>query len=204
MIDLAISQDWHRTYPGAFIGLLVLSKVSNPSNSPLLDEKKAELEVRLRSTVTSKADLEALSVIQAYSRYYKLFRKNYHVKFQVESVALKGKSLPNVAALVEAMFVAELKNMLLTAGHDADKLDGDLTLDIANGAETYQLMSGADQTLKPEDMFISDSMGVISSIIYGPDKRTRITGKTSNALVYRLRASGDRTGTGGAALAGHR
>ena len=63
---------------------------------------------------------------------------------------MKGKSLPNVAALVEAMFVAELKNMLLTAGHDADKLDGDLTLDIANGAETYQLMSGVDQTLKPE------------------------------------------------------
>ena len=182
MIDLAISQDWHRTYPGAFIGLLVLSKVSNPSNSPLLDEKKAELEVRLRSTVTSKADLDALPAIRAYSRYYKRFRKNYHVKFQVESVALKGKSLPNVAALVEAMFVAELKNMLLTAGHDVDKLSGGISLGITSGSETYQLMSGADQTLKPEDMFISDSRGVISSIIYGPDKRTRITGKTCNAL----------------------
>ena len=57
-----------------------------------------------------------------------------------------------------------------------------LHVGIASGNETYQLMSGAEQTLKPEDMFISDSMGVISSIIYGPDKRTRITGKTSNAL----------------------
>ena len=182
MIDLAISQDWHRTYPGAFIGLLVLSKVSNPSNSPLLDEKKDELEVLLRSIITSKADLDALPVIQAYSRYYKLFRKNYHVKFQVESVAVKGKSLPNVAALVEAMFVAELKNMLLTAGHDADKLDGEITLGIASGNETYQLMSGAEQMLKTEDMYISDGRGVISSIIHGPDRRTRITGKTSNAL----------------------
>jgi hypothetical protein len=33
-------------------------------------------------------------------------------------VALKGKAIPRQAALVEAMFMAELENLILTAGHD--------------------------------------------------------------------------------------
>ena len=182
MMEILISKAWHTRYPGAFMGIMVLRDVFNPSNNSLLDEKKKEVENHLRTIISSKSDLESSHVIQAYSRYYKLFRKNYHVIFQVESIALKGKSIPNVAPLVEAMFLAELENMLLTAGHDVEKLEGDLTLGIASGTESYQLMNGADQTLKPGDMFITDSQGVISSIIYGPDKRTRITEKTSNVL----------------------
>jgi DNA/RNA-binding domain of Phe-tRNA-synthetase-like protein len=89
--------------------------------------------------------------------------------------------------LVESMFMAEMKNMLLTAGHDLDVLQLPLTLDISKGTETYTLMRGDEQTLKPDDMFISDQSGVISSIIYGPDQRTQITASTRN-VVYTVYA----------------
>lgn len=59
---------------------------------------------------------------QAYAAYYKKFKKSYHVLAQLESVIFNGRWLPNTAALVAAMCMAELKNMLLIAGHDLDKI----------------------------------------------------------------------------------
>ena len=101
---------------------------------------------------------------------------------QLESVIFKGKSIPSVTPLVEAMFMAELKNGLLTAGHDLGQVQGTLTLDAANGEETYVLINGKEQTLKVQDMFLRDDVSVLSSIIYGPDQRTRIAPETKHAV----------------------
>jgi DNA/RNA-binding domain of Phe-tRNA-synthetase-like protein len=80
------------------------------------------------------------------------------------------------------MFMAELKNLLLTAGHDLEAIDLPIKLDISNGGEKYTLLNGQEKELLPEDMMISDSRGVISSIIYGPDQRTRIKPNTQKVL----------------------
>jgi DNA/RNA-binding domain of Phe-tRNA-synthetase-like protein len=80
------------------------------------------------------------------------------------------------------MFMAELDDLLLTAGHDLDRLVLPLTLDVAAGTETYTLLRGEPQTLKTGDMFIRDGEGVISSIIYGPDRRTQITPETRRVV----------------------
>ena len=78
--------------------------------------------------------------------------------------------------------MAEMQDLLLTAGHDLDALRLPLTLNVANGNETYTLLRGDQQTLKPDDMMISDQDGVISSIIYGPDQRTQIRAETTNVI----------------------
>jgi DNA/RNA-binding domain of Phe-tRNA-synthetase-like protein len=39
------------------------------------------------------------------------------------------------------------------------------------------------QKLKPDDMLIRDEVGILSSIIYGPDLRTRITPET-RAVIF--------------------
>jgi len=78
--------------------------------------------------------------------------------------------------------MAEMQDLLLTAGHDLDKLQLPLTLDVASGTEAYTLLRGEEQTLKPGDMLIRDQSGVISSIIYGPDQRTQITPDTRNVI----------------------
>ncbi len=93
----------------------------------------------------------------------------------------KGKPIPSVAALVEAMFMAEMKGLLLTAGHDLDALQLPLTLDVATGEESYTLLRGDPQAPKAGDMFIRDQQGIVSSIVYGPDRRTQIAAGTRNA-----------------------
>jgi len=181
---LIVSEAWKATYPGAAQGLLVMRNVANLEHHPKLEKRKAELEEQLRARFAGydKAALTALPSVQPYVAYYGQFKKTYHVLLQLESVALKGKPLPRVAALVEAMFMAELKNQLLTAGHDLEALREPLRLDVATGSERYTLLNGKEEMLKAGDMFIADAEGVTSSILYGPDYRTRITPDTHTAL----------------------
>ena len=175
-----VSETWKTTYPGAAVGILAMRGVSNPKRHVALDKRKEELENQLRTRFSDldRAALKALPILQAYNAYYKRFKKTYHVRLQLESVVFKSSSLPCVAAIVEAMFMAELKNMLLTAGHDLEALQMPVKIDVADGSERYIRLNGQEQQLKPGDMMITDAQGILSSVIYGPDSRTRITSET--------------------------
>jgi len=181
---LHVSETWRAAYPGASIGLLAMRGVNNPEHHPLLEQRKAELEAELRSRYggLERSQLKALPVLQAYGAYYRRFGKTYHLQLQLESVVLKGRPLPGAAALVEAMFMAELRSLLLTAGHDLDALRGRPSVEVATGEETYTTLSGQPQRLKAGDMFIRDQEGVLSSVLYGPDSRTRLTSATAGVL----------------------
>lgn len=126
--------------------------------------------------------LKELHELKIYSDYYKRFRKTYHVLLQLESVALKGKDIPVAPPFVQIMFMAELKNLLLTAVHDFAKISLPVTVRSAVGDETYVTMGGKAQTLKKGDLFMTDQEGIISSIIYGPDERTRVSSNSTEAL----------------------
>ena len=179
-----VTSAWKSVYPEAHAGVLALRTVSNPAHHAALESQKAALEQKLRSQFSGqdRAALASHPVLRAYGEYYRQFKKTYHIQLQLESIVLKGKSIPSVAALVEAMFMAEMQDMLLTAGHDLDVLQMPLKLDVATGTEQYTLLRGEEQVLKSGDMMISDQTGVISSIIYGPDQRTQITPVTQNAI----------------------
>ena len=179
-----VTSAWKSAFPEARAGVLVMRDVVNPAHQPELEKHKIELEEQIRSQFSGQ-DRAAMSnhpILQAYNSHYRRFKKTYHVQLQLESIAWKGKSIPSVSALVEAMFMAEMKNMLLTAGHDLDVLDLPLKLDASNGTESYTLMRGIEQVLKTGDMSISDRVGIVSSIVYGPDQRTQITDATRNVM----------------------
>jgi DNA/RNA-binding domain of Phe-tRNA-synthetase-like protein len=179
-----VTDNWKKAFPQAHAGILIMHNVENPPQHAALDEQKHLLEDRLRQQFAGqdRAAIAKLPVLQAYEAYYRRFNKTYHVQLQLESIAFKGKSIHGVAALVEAMFMAEVNNLLLTAGHDLDALQLPATLDVSRGSERYILLRGQEQELKPGDMYIADQTGVISSIIYGPDQRTQIQAQTRNVM----------------------
>ncbi len=179
-----ISNAWKQAYPRAHAGVLVVREAANPPHDARLDERKAALEQQLRARYAGQDRLALLRdpILQAYDAYYRRFRKTYHVQLQLESIVSKGKAIPSVAALVECMFMAEISGLLLTAGHDLDKVHLPLTLEVATGVETYTLLRGDPQLTKAGDMLIRDGEGIISSIIYGPDERTQIAAATHNAV----------------------
>ena len=181
---LIISEEVKKVYPEALLGILTIKKVGNPKKHKELDRCKLELENNLREKYAGldKAYLKNMEPIKTYNNYYKRFKKTYHVLLQLESIIFKNKSIPKVASLVEAMFMAELKNLLLTAGHDLDAIDLPIKLDVSSGGEKYIQLSGQEKDLIHNDMMVSDLQGITSSIIYGPDKRTQIKPDTRNVL----------------------
>lgn len=186
-----VSKVWKFTYPGAHAGVLVMRDVVNPTSHAGLEHHKEALVEDLRAHYggLDRGQLETIPILQVYDAYYKRFKKTYHVQLQLESIVFKGKTIPSVAALVEAMFMAEVKNMLLTAGHDFDALQLPIRLDVTKGDEIYTLMRGQPQQVKAGDMMIVDGKGIISNIIYGPDQRTQIQPGTRN-VTYTVYAPG--------------
>ena len=181
---LVASEAWRITYPSAAVGLLAMHGVSNPEQDAGLQAQKRSLEVELREHYAGydRAALKELPILNAYAEYYRQFKKTYHVQLQLESVVFQGKPLPSGSALVEAMFMAELEDHLLTAGHDLEAIELPVRIDVARGEERYVRLNGREQTLKAGDMYIADGQGILSSILYGPDQRTQIRPETSQVL----------------------
>ena len=183
-MDVQVADGWRTAYPGASIGIMALEGVENPPEHAALAAHVRQVEADLRSRWAGKtrADLNLLPELEAYRSYYRRFDKTYHVQLQFESVVLKGRPLRSNGSLVLAMFAAELQNRLLTAGHDLAMIEGGLSVDVARGGERYIGIGGREQTLQPGDMYIHDVIGIISSVLYGPDDRTRITPETRRAV----------------------
>jgi DNA/RNA-binding domain of Phe-tRNA-synthetase-like protein len=175
-VDIQITESWRAAHPGASVGFLALAGVENPAVHPALAEHVRGVERTLRSRWAGKtrADLALVPELEPYRRYYRRFGKTYHVQLQLESVALKGKELRAEGALVLAMFSAELRSGLLTAGHDLAAIGGAIAVDSARGGEPYVGLGGKGLALQPGDMFMRDEVGILSSVLYGPDERTRV------------------------------
>lgn len=181
MIEL--TNEFKEIYPGASIGVLIISNINNQKKNSDLHEKKVQIEKQIRDKFEgyNRKDLKNIQNIKVYNDYYKKFKKTYHVLMQLESIAFKGRSIPEVDCLVESMFMAEVKNQLLTAGHDMSKLKFPIKVDISKEQE-YVQMGGKKQICAKNDMLMYDAKGVISSVIYGPDDRTKIDMNTKSAL----------------------
>ncbi len=178
------SATWHQSYPGAHIGLLLVGGVDNSKRPNPLDEHKKSLAEQLRQRYQGwdRAALLELPELSAYRNYYRRFGNTYHLQLQLESVIFSGKPLASINPLVDACFAAELDTLLLTASHDADKLVWPVQIDVARGDEHLIQLSGADKTVKVQDMLMRDAESVVCTVTYGPDRRTAITPHTTRAL----------------------
>jgi len=183
---LDVDPIWRQAHPGASVGLVAMRSVANPASNDDLNDLASALETEVRSRFGSadRETIRATPPLPAYAAYYKRWGQRYHVAMQLESVAQKGKALPRVAALVEAMFIAELRNLLLTAGHDLDALE--LPVRLTTGTDDlFTAPNGQETAVKAGDMVIVDARGrVLSAIVSGPSDAARIGPATTAALFY--------------------
>jgi DNA/RNA-binding domain of Phe-tRNA-synthetase-like protein len=184
MISISGTADWSAAHSGAVMGFLELSGVENRLPCAQLNQRKRQTEAHLRQEFAgfSRQDFLSLPVMAAYQRYYKTFSKNYHVLLQVESIVLKGKILPDVSPLVDANFTAEVETLVLTAGHDVDRLELPVWIDVSRIGDRMTTMSGEVKPIREGDMVMRDAQGVCCTILYGQDNRSPITPETQNVL----------------------
>jgi DNA/RNA-binding domain of Phe-tRNA-synthetase-like protein len=184
MLPISATDEWRTSHPGAIIGLLEVSAVTNIRSSPELDERKRTTEARLRRRYQgfTRQDFLTLPILTAYERYYKNFNKTYHVQLQLESIVLKGKNLPDVSPLVDSNFIAEVETLILTAGHDVAKLHEPVFMDVSREGDIMMQMNGTSKAIRAGDMIMKDADGLCCSILYGQDNRSPISPETSHVL----------------------
>jgi hypothetical protein len=120
--------------------------------------------------------------MRPYVEHYRRFGKTYHLLLQLESVAFRARPLAARESLVAAMFAGEIDCLLLTAGHDLDALRPSLVADVTRPGDRYVGMGGREIEVKPGDMSIRDSEGILSTVLYGPDERTRLLSTSTSVL----------------------
>ncbi len=177
-----VSERWRKAYPDAMVAMLVVRRVSNVREHPALEQRKRALEAELRSRFANPEDIKSDGVMQAYTAYYRRFEKTYHIAGQLKTAVVKQRPLPTVSGLVDVMFMAEMKNLLLTAGHDLATVVSPVILDAATGEESYTKLNKEPQAARAGDMMVADAEGILSSVIHGPDYRSRISPQTRDAL----------------------
>jgi DNA/RNA-binding domain of Phe-tRNA-synthetase-like protein len=184
MTHFFISDDWKQQYPGAYVGLLKLREARNVRTNTELAKARDTLAEKLRAEYgqLTRQELRALPEVSPFISHYKRYKKTYHVLLQLESVVFKGKSIPSVSGLVEAMFMAELEHHLLTAGHDIDDIAPPVGIYLGDGAHQYTGMNGKSLTTPEGDPYIADQTGILSNVIYGPADRASIKLHTTSVL----------------------
>ena len=179
-MEIIVSDALRAQFPAIKLGIIQIRNVENKKSDTEFEKEKIKLEDYIHQNYT---DVKNFEIIKKYNQFFKKFSSNYPILFQVQSI-LKGKSFPSASCAVEAMFMAELKSMYLTAGHDIDTINGDLTVTITEGGEEYTKINNKEQVLKANDIICYDNKGIISSVLYGPDSRTKITLSSSSCLFF--------------------
>lgn len=183
---LSITKDLKELYPDAIFGIMTVEVTGNDTDRESFLKLEQEILDELTRT-NQNYDRKKFILTEPvchYVKYYKRFKKTYPVLLQLESILLKGRKIPSAGPLVESMFLSEVKNLLLTAGHDMDKLQLPLEVTVAKGGESFEGMGQKSQVLTKDDMLVKDQEGIISGILNGPDNRTSITTNTTKVLYF--------------------
>lgn len=182
---IKIDENMNDRYQNTSFGILVFQNFCEQPGSKKIFNNIVYNELdeirKYHSNYDRKTFCENDEVVQQYVRYYKRFKKTYHVLPQLESV-LNGKVFPDTIPLVQALFMTELKTSLLIAGHDLKKCQLPLTITMSQGDETFFGSGNRNIVLKPNDICLKDQENYLLSIIYGQDEKTLITQETTDVL----------------------
>lgn len=178
-----VDESVYEKYPSVCFGLLCVRNF-DAGRAPNFEAVKAAEIATLKQHYSNydRKDFVLTEPVRHYVSYYKRFKKTYHVLLQLESILLKDRAIPDAEPLVQALFLTEVKHMLLIAGHDLDCVVQPLSIGVAHGGERYTGAAGEELELKADDIYLRDADGIILSIIYGQDFRTRIIPQTKNVM----------------------
>ena len=181
---LHIREEVSREYPTTTFGIMIMKGVATNDPSPGFLQAKAELEtsIRTRFSGMEKKEMRSLLPFIHYHEYYRKFKKTYHVLHQCESIASGSRTLPAGPPLVQAMFMAEIGNQLLTAGYDCGSLTGPFRVVLADEASSF-VGKGRKECLPPKgDILFATEHTILGSIVCGPDHDHRIRTTTTDVL----------------------
>jgi DNA/RNA-binding domain of Phe-tRNA-synthetase-like protein len=101
------------------------------------------------------------------------------------ALLLKG-GLPSINSVVDSCNLASIQTLLPIGIYDADKIVGELMLDLSKEGEAYEPIGIDREVLTDGLLILRDNESVISRPMYKDSKKTMITEETKNACIVTI------------------
>ncbi|MFX0126437.1 MAG: hypothetical protein ACFFAE_22660, partial [Candidatus Hodarchaeota archaeon] len=141
-MQINLTQALKEKFPNSMFGSLIIRNIPNRKGHETLERQKRDLENKIRE---ANLVMDKDKMIKYYDTYFKMWKKTYPIEYQINTIK-SGRKFPKVSVLVDCMFLAEIKDRILTSGHDLDEIQGDLNFDISEDGEKYLKLNGQEQT----------------------------------------------------------
>jgi DNA/RNA-binding domain of Phe-tRNA-synthetase-like protein len=125
--------------------------------------------------------------IQAFDSFFAKNDSRSPLGSQFEMVRRKG--LPPGNVLVQALLLSEMSTGLLMGAQDASAIEGELICELAGSGESFRGMRNEVQC-RAGEIVLKDNLGIIASLLQGPDHRTRLKKDTKDVVFFVFSAPG--------------
>jgi DNA/RNA-binding domain of Phe-tRNA-synthetase-like protein len=178
-IGFSISPVYEAKYPGVAFGITLISGCNPLTDNAGFDQYKRKLLRKMRKRETLA---EISQRIEMYDRFFQSFGFECPLPKHLKRTIQSG--FPRYNLMVDAHFMAEMCAGILVAVTDYDRIEGKLTLDVAQGGETSAGMGGRQFTTKEGEIVLRDEKDIICVLCQGADEKTKVKDDTRNVLFY--------------------
>jgi DNA/RNA-binding domain of Phe-tRNA-synthetase-like protein len=150
--------------------------------------KVAATETKIRAqTIIAQREQEIEKAIGCYANFFQ--QAGYKSPLTGQFQKTKKAGLPTITPLVDLLFATEMSQGVLAGVQDRDKMEGELTFDLAQAGDVFPGMR-SPVYCKVGEPVLRDSKGIIASYMQGPDARTKVSETTTNAAWFFFSAPG--------------
>jgi DNA/RNA-binding domain of Phe-tRNA-synthetase-like protein len=163
-------------------GLVVLEGLEPEALAAAADAARETFPERLAEHLDT-----ARRRVDAFAGHFAAHGHRCPLPGQLDRAARKG--LPKILPLVDALLACEMTTGLLMGVQDWSAVRGELVYGACETQESFEGMRGP-VTCSPGEPVLQDGEGVIASYFQGPDRRTRVSPETRDAVFFVFTAPG--------------
>jgi DNA/RNA-binding domain of Phe-tRNA-synthetase-like protein len=177
--NFSMTSKYRQKYPGVGFGLTLITGCQNHQNPPGFDQYKRKLLRKMRKRETL-AEISAR--IDTYAAFFQRFGFECPLTKHLQRTVHSG--FPRYDLIVDVHFMAEMCAGILVAVTDADRFDGNLTLDVSAEGEICAGMGGREFVTKEGEIVLRDEKEIVCVLCQGADEKTRAREDTTRVLFY--------------------
>jgi len=166
---------------------LLFTGLTNLESLPAFEQYERKMIQSILSGITEESidsDPILLGFRNLHTKVNKSNKKNVSSPENLYRLVMKRGVMPHVNLLVDIYNLISLKSKLALGAHDLQKIDGNISLRLTNGEETF-IPLGADAP-KPIDKgayaYVDDSNEIICYLEVRQVEKTKVTLKTTNCF----------------------
>ncbi|MBD3355428.1 hypothetical protein GF361_05635 [Candidatus Woesearchaeota archaeon] len=189
MTKVKISKKLLEKFPKLMLGIVIAKNINNKGSDEKIYHLIEEIEnlLKLDFTPTNLAKHPLISPWRtAYSEFSKKPKKYHSSVEHLMRNILKGKTTPKINKAVDISNYLSLKYLVPTGVNDLDKVDGNISLTLAKGKETFiPLGSDAKQIPDKEEIIYKDSKDVLCRKWNWKDaEKAKVEESSKNIIFY--------------------